>query len=207
MSDKYTFDNTWFAAVSSIWDNIFDQLCPSRYLEIGSFDGASACYAIERIGEKEGGTVTCIDPWDLDYNVAQLTKYANMEEVLAAYEANVAVAVGGTPNPVHTTTYREKSSVTMPRLLVEGGPEQFDFIYIDGDHTAATVMLDAVLAFQLLLPGGILAFDDYLWGQSTLPTLQRPKTAIDAFVNSYAGQMVVLEAPLRQLYLLKPKRK
>jgi len=39
----------------------------------------------------------------------------------------------------------------------------FDFIYIDGDHTAEGVLQDAVLAWRLLKAGGIMAFDDYLW--------------------------------------------
>ena len=37
----------------------------------------------------------------------------------------------------------------------------FDLIYIDASHYAPDVLSDAVLAFKLLKPGGILIFDDY----------------------------------------------
>jgi hypothetical protein len=63
--------------------------------------------------------------------------------------------------------------------------ESFDIIYIDGSHMTQDVMIDAVLAYDLLKPGGLMIFDDYaaliwLW-----PKDIRPKQAIDAFVAGY----------------------
>jgi hypothetical protein len=41
----------------------------------------------------------------------------------------------------------------------------FDFIYIDGSHMRVDVLLDAVLAWQLLKPGGFMVLDDYEWNE------------------------------------------
>jgi predicted O-methyltransferase YrrM len=67
----------------------------------------------------------------------------------------------------------------------------FDFIYIDGDHSASAVLEDAVLAFAHLKKGGIMIFDDYEWtGMSS--EQERPKMAVDAFVAIYADKLTVI---------------
>ncbi len=63
----------------------------------------------------------------------------------------------------------------------EDNNETFDFIYIDGDHTAASVAKDAINAWAVLKVGGVLAFDDYTWSAGLTPD-QDPKLAIDAFL-------------------------
>ncbi len=59
--------------------------------------------------------------------------------------------------------------------------QTFDFIYIDGDHRASSVVKDAINAWAALKPGGVLAFDDYSWSAGSTPD-QDPKPAIDAFL-------------------------
>jgi predicted O-methyltransferase YrrM len=66
--------------------------------------------------------------------------------------------------------------------------EMYDFIYIDGDHTAYGVLKDAVAAYECLNVGGILAFDDYQWSAG-LGTIKEPKMAIDAFSTIYADKI------------------
>jgi len=62
----------------------------------------------------------------------------------------------------------------------------FDFIYIDGDHHASAVLEDAVLCFPLLKDGGLLIFDDYLWGGMPYDW-QRPRIAVDGFLEAMRG--------------------
>jgi len=57
---------------------------------------------------------------------------------------------------------------------------KFDFIYIDGSHMAKDVLFDAVLSDRLLVSGGIMHFDDYLW-PAKLPEHHKPKKGIDMF--------------------------
>jgi hypothetical protein len=47
------------------------------------------------------------------------------------------------------------------------------------------------LSFRLLKVGGIMIFDDYGWGNHR-GTLLHPKPGIDAFLDVYADQLVVL---------------
>jgi hypothetical protein len=49
-------------------------------------------------------------------------------------------------------------SSELPGLLK---PDSFRFIHIDGSHLYEAVRDDALLAKDLLAPGGIVAFDDY----------------------------------------------
>ena len=44
------FTNDWFGATGRyIWDKILPQLGPKRILEIGSYEGRSACFLIEKL--------------------------------------------------------------------------------------------------------------------------------------------------------------
>lgn len=69
--------------------------------------------------------------------------------------------------------------------------EKYDFIYVDGDHTAAGVMKDALASFDALAPGGIIGFDDYQWSAG-LGETKEPRIAIDSFYRIYSDQIEVL---------------
>ena len=67
----------------------------------------------------------------------------------------------------------------------------FDFIYIDGSHTAKNVLTDACMAWPLLKRGGFMVFDDYLWRPLGFTTVQRPKIAIDSFINLFEDELTI----------------
>ena len=68
-----------------------------------------------------------------------------------------------------------------------------DFAYIDGDHSAAAILEDAVLLFRLLKRGGVLLFDDYRRADpNDSDPLNEPKIAIDAFLEIYDGRYELL---------------
>jgi hypothetical protein len=69
----------------------------------------------------------------------------------------------------------------------------FDFIYIDGDHTAAAVLKDGVNAIGAVAPSGIIAFDDYTWRSGKGPKFD-PQPAIDEIVVRFSADFDVLEA-------------
>jgi predicted O-methyltransferase YrrM len=68
---------------------------------------------------------------------------------------------------------------------------EFDFIYNDGDHVAEQVAKDAESAWKVLKPKGIMAFDDYMWGQDLPPHLT-PRPAIDDFLEKHKGMYNLL---------------
>jgi predicted O-methyltransferase YrrM len=69
--------------------------------------------------------------------------------------------------------------------------ERFDLVHVDGSHAAADVLADAVLAWTLLVPGGILGFDDYGWRVSPDPA-ECPAAGIDAFLAAMRGRFAEL---------------
>ena len=152
---------------------------PAAILEIGCHEGRSTCWMLENL-LAEDGTITCVDP------------FAN--EPLSAFRNDQPPA----PNLIeqvfcHNTGLVKKSDQTvrlMPtlslyalaKLITEQA--QFDFVYVDGSHSADEVLADAVMAFGLLKKNGYMIFDDYLW-MAAADSLDRPKMSIDAFVNMF----------------------
>jgi len=68
----------------------------------------------------------------------------------------------------------------------------FNFIYIDGDHTALQTALDGLNAFKVLEPGGVMAFDDYEWNYNGDRYLE-PKRGVDAFLAVCKDRYRLLE--------------
>ncbi len=67
----------------------------------------------------------------------------------------------------------------------------FDFVYVDAAHDAMNVLRDAVMAFDLLPPGGVMIFDDYEWRVMRDP-VDRPQMAVDSFLACYARRTEVI---------------
>jgi hypothetical protein len=65
----------------------------------------------------------------------------------------------------------------------------FHGIYIDGSHQAPDVLEDAILAWPLLRPEGVMVFDDYGWHEME----SRPGPAIDAFLGVFSGRYELLD--------------
>jgi predicted O-methyltransferase YrrM len=206
MSD-YDFTNQWFQSVKPVWDNLLLKIKPKRILEIGSYEGASACYLTEKIGAERELELNCIDNWlgGIEHQAGGMAP-SNMSDVEKRFHKNIALAKSKTKYPVSIIVRKNTSDVELARLLAEGKSNYFDLIYIDGSHQAADVLYDAVVSFKLLSIDGILIFDDYLWAEK-LPSgkdiLRCPKMAIDAFVNINFRKLRPIAAPSTQFYLIK----
>lgn len=204
---RLTFSSDWFSKVEPIWDRILDDLQPSRVLEIGSFEGMSACYLIQNIAFKRPLEIHCVDTWEggIEHQPDGAAP-VKMGIVESRFHENTSKCVESAAHPVDLRVHKLLSHHALARMLASGSDESFDFIYIDGSHQAPDVLADAVLSFKLLRVGGILAFDDYLW-EEPLPggtdPLRCPKPAVDAFVNIHIRKLKLLNAPLGQLYVRK----
>jgi predicted O-methyltransferase YrrM len=97
---------------------------------------------------------------------------------------------------------KSRSDETLRRL----NPRSFDFIYIDGSHETKDVLVDAILAWDLLKPGGLIIFDDYNWygPRSWLVPNYTPKIAIDAFVKVFDPYIELLH---KEYQLVARKKK
>ena len=208
MNPDYRFTNNWFSSVAkNTWDVLIPQLQPRRLLEVGSFEGASACYLVDRLASAAPIELHCIDTWagGVEHGAGGQAQY-DMGSVEERFRHNIAVATERAAHAVDLHVHKGFSDDVLARLLAQGLRSHFDFVYIDGSHQAPDVLADAVLGLRLLRVGGWMAFDDYLWSED-LPygkdPLRCPKPAIDAFVNLNFRKVKVLSAPLYQLYLQK----
>jgi hypothetical protein len=109
-----------------------------RVLEIGSYCGLSTvCLA------RTAASVVALDPHDGRGTPVPQNTLPALRRNLARYgvagKVEVRVGVSGEPWP----------------------GDEFDVVYIDGDHSAEAVRRDIAHALACLAPGGLLAFHDY----------------------------------------------
>lgn len=206
---EYAFTNDWFSdQVKSNFSSVFELIKPTKILEIGSFEGASACYVIDSLAANSESTleIHCVDTWqgsieyvDRSFND---TRDINMLAVEDRFHQNTQRALQRALCQVSMVVHKGQSSEMLAKLIADH--HKFDFIYIDGSHQASDVLCDAVMAFQLLSVGGIIGFDDYLWFEAAgndRNILRAPKVAIDAFTNIYAAKLEFLRARSDQVYI------
>ena len=204
---EYQFSNRWFQAVKPVWDQLLTHLKPAKILEIGSFEGASTCYLIEKMGAQHPLELHCIDNWQggIEHQ-ADGTAAADMNEVERRFHSNIALAKANATEPVDIVLHKSQSDLALASLMANGKLDYFDMIYIDGSHQAPDVLFDAVVSFKLLAINGLMIFDDYTWSEN-LPQgkdiLRCPKPAIDAFVNLNFRKLRIVQAPLLQFYVVK----
>lgn len=183
MSD-YRFTKDWFNWAPPVWEQLTPHL-PARqaFLEIGSFEGRSMLWIVENMME-DGGFIDCIDTWE----GGEEHTHEDMGSVEDRFDWNAKTAQEVHPSrSVHKT--KGLSTYKLAAKIHNGS--EYDFIYIDGSHTASDVLTDACMAWQLLKQGGVMVFDDYLWGNPR-DALHRPKMAIDAFVNMFGEHLDIM---------------
>jgi len=200
---EYDFTNDWFVQNIPIWDALIPRFFPKKFLEIGSYEGRSTCYLIEKFGSQTPIEIHCIDSWQGGIEHERLA----MSAVEIRFDKNVALAKQKATNPVDIKKHKKFSNIALAELIAAGKVEHFDLVYVDGSHQAADVLTDAVMSFQLLRPGGLMIFDDYIWSMDPMgqqDAFTMPKPAIDAFLNIFQRKMqIVRGAPVYQLYVAK----
>jgi len=169
------FSTDWFTHNEYNLNKLFDDKLKGKkdFLEIGSFEGRSSCWFLNKIDDD--ANLTCIDTFkgskeheslDLDYLKNRFLYNVNQVKKL---NQNLYV--------IQATSFD-----AMATLIA--GHEKFDFIYIDGSHLGKDVMTDACMAFQLVKSGGVIVFDDYEWTDLPDP-IDRPKMAVDYFITLF----------------------
>jgi predicted O-methyltransferase YrrM len=166
------FSSDWVSQHADLWLSTLGHLRgqPVHALEIGSYEGRSACWWLDNLLTHPASQLTCIDPW------------ANREHE-AAFDANTreygrrVVKIKGHSWKV-LPTLRERS---------------LDFTYIDGNHEAAHVLADALAVIRLVKPGGLILFDDYGHDRpEVLGVKELPREGIEAFLAVCGWQLEVL---------------
>ena len=166
---RYTQD--WFSYHEPHWSRHFGYLAGRsglQAIEIGSFEGRSACWIVQHLLTGENSRLICVESFE---------QYEDQEW---NFDHNIRVA-GCTDKIVKL---RGRSQQLLPYLAAGS----YDFIYVDGSHEVLDVLQDAAMCWRLVRPGGLLVFDDYehslfpnSFGMSAGP-------AIDTFLGLVKGQ-------------------
>ena len=82
--------------------------------------------------------------------------------------------------------------------------DKFDLIFVDGDHTANQVLKDLKNSWNILIDGGYLILDDYLWWYYK-DLNKNPSTPINKFIIDNINEIVFLK--IWQQVILKKKIK
>jgi predicted O-methyltransferase YrrM len=196
------FTTDWLRTTQLTWDQLLPQFKPRRILEVGSYEGASTCYAIKLLsGLVDHLEIHCVDTWE--GGIEHQLEGIDMAAIEARFKRNVAIEIDRAACTVDLHIHKSTSAIALAKLIADGKAGYFDFAYVDGSHQATDVLTDAVLSFQLVRHLGIIGYDDYLWKIDPDP-LQAPKIAIDAFTNVFSQKVVVIpNIPLYQLYVSK----
>lgn len=149
-----------------------------EFLEIGSFEGGSACWLLKNILTGEGSRLTCIDTFDFAGQGSYYLQDEGSESMSIEDRFDFNIKQTGSAHKV-------RKLVGCSQEVLRGlSFSTYDFIYIDGSHKAVNVLEDAVLVWPLLKKHGLLTFDDYEWDGDPDP-LNCPRVAINAFLNVF----------------------
>jgi predicted O-methyltransferase YrrM len=178
----------WFSRHQPHWERLFfDRLgwrpeAPRRIVEIGAFEGGSTIWFLDRLLRHPESRIACIDTFAGGAEHVAIQTEGLHERFLANIRER--------PDAAKVEVLRMASFDGLLRLLARG--DRVDLVYVDGSHEARDVLADLVLSFRLLVPGGVMLCDDYLWSREATPevdVLGCPKLAIDAFTNIHRREI------------------
>jgi predicted O-methyltransferase YrrM len=159
-----------------------------RFLQVGAFTGDASVWLLDNILTDASSELTDVDTWEgSDEPEHDAFDFADVERV---YDERTAKYVEDMRLIKYVGCSRDFFQAPAETC------EEYDFIYIDGAHTAADVLSDAVRAYPTLKVGGLLAFDDYLW-KSGKGRLHDPAPAIDAFIDLHSDRIDVIDGGLQ----------
>ena len=169
-----TFRTNWFTTNIPVWEkHVRPRLekHPVRFLEVGSFEGRSACWLLQNALTDPRDRLTCVDPFDTHehYEYEELFD-RNMHEINAGSRLKKIKGL----------------SQEVLRTLPLGS---YDGCYIDGSHYTRDVLRDAVLAFDLVRVGGFILFDDYPYAPAPDQVV---RDAVDAFLTIYSQDINIV---------------
>src|SRR3979490_236897 len=178
------FTEDWTTPHTELWMKHLGHLRgvpDSHAIEIGSFEGKSTIWFLKNILTDERSRLICIDTFEGGDDQRKFG--TKLDGLYHRFRSNIDEC-----NLADKTQVFRMASVEalhrLPRLC-------HDFIYVDGSHIAKDVLEDLVLSWPLLKNNGIMILDDYGWNLDP-DRLNRPRPAIDAFLDIYSQKLEIL---------------
>jgi predicted O-methyltransferase YrrM len=152
-----------------------------KFLQLGVFTGDASVWLAENILTGKGCWLIDVDTWEGSDEPDH--EPMDFDDVFNTYQSKL--------EPYKDRVQAYRSTTTWHLSSVRREPD-YDFIYVDADHTTVGVILDAELAWPQLKSGGIMAFDDYTWGHESGDPRLAPQVGIDLFLHRHLGNYELL---------------
>jgi predicted O-methyltransferase YrrM len=185
---NYKISSDWFSSHAFFFKNFMKKLPENfKYLEIGSFEGNSAIFVSSTFPKSE---ITCVDPW-VNYEENSNTNLAYVENFFDLNTKNISNI--------------KKIKNTSDNFFTKN-KQNYDFIYIDGYHKYEYVFKDCLNSWEVLVPGGVLVCDDYIWEFYKGKEINlNPCFAINKFLEIKKENAKVLLVSSSQIFIQKLK--
>lgn len=167
---------------------------PIKFLQLGAYTGDATEWLFEHILTHPGSVLYDVDTWNgsderahggLDWSAVESHYLERHQDKI---DAGRLIRFKGTTDEFFSG---------------EMGRQLFHFIYVDADHEAAQVLKDGLNAMYRVPPGGIVAFDDFLW-TSGKGLWADPKPAVEALWTCHTNTFNLLDKGY-QIWLRKNK--
>ena len=164
-----------------------------HFLQLGVYTGDASLWMLQNVlYNSDYHALTDVDTWQGSDEPAH--DEIDFEEVFRIYSKKMIKYTSGKrdvnyPVKICRTTTIDWFTNRYEEWKCWG---DYDFIYIDADHTTVGVILDAELSWPLLKSGGIMAFDDYTWGHESGDPRLAPMVGIDLFLHRHQGDYELL---------------
>lgn len=176
---KYTYTQNWFL-ISEIKRDILHYVNKKQkynILEIGCFEGLSACGFSDNILDHKESTLDCVDPFVLSGTNSKITTTCVTSDTELMFRKNINLSKNSKKITFHKMT-SDDFFLTNKKL--------FNFIYIDGCHELEFIINDMENSFKCLEQNGIMWMDDYGGGGGKI------KIYMDRFLEKYKGQYNII---------------
>lgn len=187
---KFTMNfNNQGGALSNITHLINTYGIPNRYIELGIFEGGTTFWFADTITPHNPALmIHAIDP-----HVGSNDMSEDFTDIRSNFLYNLDVCKH--KNIIYTPKH---SKYALMDLIQDNVKAQL--IYIDGDHKAAEVLTDLVLAWEVLEVGGVLLCDDtttwkYKDKNGVSSAQMSPRMAVESFIQCNWHKVDVLWLP------------
>jgi hypothetical protein len=190
--NKYQYTQPWYVN-SEIRRNLLKfTLNKKKYniLEIGCFEGLSACGFSDNIMDHDDSTLDCVDPFILSNTDPRITTSGITNNTEKMFINNIKNSKNSNKIFFHKLESDE---------FFRKNTKKFNFIYVDGCHEVEFIKNDINNSFSVLEIGGILWLDDYKGNSGAL------KVVMDNVLEKYKDCFKQIQGLDYQFALIKTK--
>lgn len=180
-NSNYIYTQNWFHN-SEIKNNLLKYVnvnSINKILEIGTFEGAAACFFSDYLLNNNNSYLDCVDPFYISGSVENITTKFIDNNTINTFKSNIKKS----KNSNKVKLYQETSDE-----FFEKNKKLYNIIYIDGCHEYEFIIRDMVNSFNCLEINGIMWMDDY--GGGNYPNYC--KIPMDKFLNEYNGKYLII---------------